>query len=255
MRHMKLGIAAGLVLTALAPAAASADTVKIGSTLSHPNTPSLCTNCVGVQHGASSGLSTFPFTSPANGIVTGWAVRTGDTGAVYGLRILRPGAGNFYASVGASVLAPAIISATDITYNFPTSLAIKKGDAIGVQTDAAHSLPQFTTTNNADVLNYAVNFPDNTSTTFTDIGGLHELLVQATVKFCNVPSLTGLKLADAQSKLAAADCAASVTKKKLKKTKKNKKKKGKVISQVLAPGTTGAPGTVVAIKVAKLKKR
>ena len=75
------------------------------------------------------------------------------------------------------------------------------------------------------------------------------------MKFCKVPDLKGLKLADAQSKLAAADCTSTVTKKKLKKSKKNRKKKGKVLSQSVPADTTSAPGTPVAIKVAKLKKQ
>src|SRR5688572_9115198 len=83
----------------MAPAA-SADSVNIGSTLSHPATPALCNGCIGVQHGASGGLSPLGFTSPADGIVTSWSVRTADTNVTYALRILRKVATTSYLSAG-----------------------------------------------------------------------------------------------------------------------------------------------------------
>ena len=89
-RLCSVAFAATLAATAASlPATASADTVQIGSTLNFPAVPALCTGCVAVQNGASAGLSTHPFKSPANGVVTSWSVRSGDTGAIYNLRILR----------------------------------------------------------------------------------------------------------------------------------------------------------------------
>jgi hypothetical protein len=41
--------------------------------------------------------------------------------------------------------------------------------------------------------------------------------VQATVSFCKVPDVNGIKTADAQSALSAAGCSSKVTTKKLKK--------------------------------------
>lgn len=245
-RAHRFALFAGLAVSAaLLPTAASADTVTIGSTLSHPNTPALCVNCVGVQAGASSGLSSFPFTSPANGLVTGWSVRTADTGAVYGLRVLHSNGGLSYTSTQASALAPAISSGSDATYHFTTSLPIQQGDAIGVSVDAAHNLPQFTTTNNSDVLEYAINFANGTTTSFTNIGGLHELLVQATVKFCNVPNVHKQKKVNAKTALTNADCGVKVKKKDTHK----KKFRGKVLKQKVPAGTTGAPGLVVPIVI------
>jgi hypothetical protein len=68
--------------------------------------------------------------------VTGWSVRTADTGAVYGLRVLHPNGGLSYASTQVSALAPAISSPSDATYHF-TTLPIQLGDAIGVSTTPA----------------------------------------------------------------------------------------------------------------------
>ena len=127
-----------LSAAALLPAAASADTVTIGSTLSHPNTPALCFGLRRRPGGrVERALELLPFTSPANGVVTGWSVRSGDTGAVYGLRVLHPNGGTSYTSTQASALAPAIGSATDATYHFDTSLPIQQGDAIGISTETA----------------------------------------------------------------------------------------------------------------------
>ena len=246
-RNGRNAFAAALALSAAAllPAAASADTVTIGSTLSHPSTPAVCSDCVGVQAGASSGLSSFPFTSHANGVVTGWSLRTGDAGAVYGLRVLHPNGGLSYTSTQASALAPPIASASDATYHFTTSLLIQQGDAIGLSVDAAHDLPQFTTTNSSDVLEYAPNFANGTTTSFINIGGLHELLLQATVKFCHVPNVHKQKKVNAKTALANADCGVKVKKKDTHK----KKFRGKVLKQKKAPGTTFPPGTVVPIVI------
>jgi hypothetical protein len=228
---------------------ASADTATIGSTLSHPNTPAVCMGCIGVQTGASSGLSTFPFISPANGVVTSWSVRSGDTGAIYGLRVLRPAGGSSYTSAGASALAPAITSASDVTYHFPTSVPIKQGDRIGVSVDATHSLPQFTTTNNQDVLEYAIDFADGTASPFTNIGGLHELLLQASIQFCNVPSLKRLKTKPAKQALRAHDCLPKVKRSRVKKPKFS----GRVLKQKTPAGTTAPPGAVVPIVIGTKK--
>ena len=141
-------------------------------------------------------------------------------------------------------MAP-IASSSDATYHFTTSLPIKQGDAIGVSVDATHNLPQFTTTSMQDVLEYAPTFPDGTTASFTNIGGLHELLLQATVKFCNVPNVHKLKKVLAKTALTNGDCGVRVKKKDT-----NKKKfRGKVLKQKVAVGTTGAPGLVVPIVI------
>ena len=121
-------------------------------------------------------------------------------------------------------------------FDYPASLPISKGDYIGDahRRGAVDDVPQHTTSGLPKNL-IANNFTGQPAD--GDGGALladeqHDLLLQATVKFCKVPDLKGLKLADAQSKLAAADCASTVTKKKLKKSKKNRKKKGKVLVPV-----------------------
>jgi hypothetical protein len=126
----------------------------------------------------------------------------------------------------------------------------------------------------ADVLEYAApSFPDGTTGTFTNIGGLHELLLQATIKFCNVPNVVGQAEAAATAAIASHDCASTVTKQtlRLKAIKKSfskaKKRKirssnavikgqnGQVLSQSIPAGTTSAsPGTPVGLNVGQVVK-
>ena len=241
---LNAGLASALMLSITA--AASANTATIGSALQHPNTPSICSDCVGVQLGQAGGSSPLPLTSPANGTVTSWAVRSGDVGAVYTLRILRPTGGNTFTSAGTST-APSVPGGTlDSILSHVASLPIKQGDAIGVALGpTATGLPQFTSNNQADVLGYSTSVPpDGTPVTFVPLGG-HELLLQATVQFCSVPNLHKLKKVTAKQLLAAADCGVKVKKK----VTNKKKFRGKVLKQKKPAGTTAAPGTVVPIVI------
>lgn len=254
------------VLIALAgllvlPATAGASTVKVGSALTATPVPGVSTNAFAVQQAQEGGALPFPLTSPSDGVVTSWSVRAAETNAVYTFRVLRPtGAPNGYTGVGSS-LAPATTTATDTVYTFATSLPIKKGDSIGVNVGpgGVGQLPQSQPPSLANVMAYGPLFADGSSnnTAATFALPMHELLVQATIKFCTVPDLKSAKTAAAQQLLAAADCTAGpVTKKNLKRTKKNKrKKKGKVLNQTLAPGTTVAPDVAVGFTVGKLKKK
>lgn len=134
-----------------------------------------------------------------------------------------------------------------------------QGEAIGITPggDSDAGIPQANTpalTGNVMAVSVG-GAPDGGTASFTPMEG-HELLLQATVQFCSVPALKGLKRAAAQQALATADCAlGNVKKKTLKRSKKTKKKKGKVLNQSLAPGSTAAPGTPVDLKIAGLRKK
>src|SRR6186997_2989214 len=136
-----------LCLAAIAlPPVASADTVKIGSTLGHAANPNgeLCSLCVGIQRAQAGGNSPLRLVSPATGVVTQWAVRTSDPGAIYNLRILRPINNSSYTGVGTSpnVVVPPLTTDSVLINN--ASLPIKQGDAIGVGAGAAgHDLPSW----------------------------------------------------------------------------------------------------------------
>jgi hypothetical protein len=245
---LPLVTAVAIAGTAALPAAAGADTVRIGSALQQPDTPSICTNCVGVQRARAAGAP-LPLTSPANGTVISWSVRSSEPGALHALRILRPAGGTSYTGAGTNA-APPVPTTLDSILNYVTSLPIKQGDAVGVQVTGGGGLPQFTSNNPADVLGYSTTvFADGSSAAFTELGG-HELLLQATIKFCNVPSVKGRKIGAAKQALTAADCTPKVKKKEARK----KKNRAKVLKQKKQPGTTAAPGTVVTILVGKKPK-
>lgn len=256
-------IAALTVTAALAGAvatapAASADTQVIGSALALPMSipGQVCTaNCLSFQQAQVGGTGPLPIVSPANGIVTEWAVRTGDPDAIYTLRILRPaGTNTFLGAGGSAPQAPVPPGTTDSVIRYPApSISIKQGDSIGIlQTGAPEGLPQ-NTTNGVAANVIANNFGglplDGATAPFMpDVQ--HELLLQATVKFCKVPNLKGKKAGAARKALAAADCAAKLSRKPTKKDKNV----GKVTKQKLKPGATAPPGTSVPIVVGKQAK-
>ena len=245
---ISLAVAVAIAGAATLPAAAGADTVRIGSALQQPGTPSTCDNCVGVQLAQAGGSSPLPLRSPANGVMTSWSVRTGDVGAVYTLRVLRPTGGNTFTAVSSNV-APAVPpGTTDAVLTHPVSLPIKLGDAAGVSINlSAVGLPVVLGGTAADVTGYSIGVPaDGASVDFTPLGS-HELLIQATVQFCNVPILKKLKTKPAKQALKAHDCQPKVKKSKTKKDKF----RGKVLKQKIPPGTTAAPGTVVPIVIGK----
>jgi PASTA domain len=248
-RLTAVALAAGLALAAASlPAAASADTAKIGSTLGHAEQPELCSvPCVAVQRTQSGGASSsLPVVSPANGVVTQWAVRTSEPGATYNLRILRPASNTTYKGAGTSPTVTVPGGTTDSVLINTVSLPIKQGDAIGVAIGGlATGLPSWPDNVQTDVVGYVPTVADGaTSNTFTDIPG-HELLVQATVSFCKVPDVHKQKKVNAKTALTNADCGVKVKKKETHK----KKFRGKVLKQKIAAGTTAAPGTIVAIVI------
>jgi hypothetical protein len=261
-RRLIIGFVSAMLVSSVGATSASAavESVKIGSALNLPmGLPGMvCTNCLSLQVSQVGGNGPLPLTSPANGLVTSWAVRTGDPGALYALKVLRPAGTNTYQGI-ASVLAPAPVPAgtTDSVLGYPARVAIKQGDAIGVVVSGGTGLPQNTTngvTTNVIANNFSAQPADGQTAAFIP-DQQHELLLQATVEFCRVPSLAGLLRAAAEQAVSNAGCAADATTKKLKRTKKNKKKKGKVLTQSPAANETVAPGTPVDLTVAGLKKK
>ena len=88
-------LSALIVATALgalaAPAAASADTVVMGSTLANDFEGGISTSpTVTAQLSYDPATSTNPVISPVNGVITGWKVKSADDGALYTLKVLRP---------------------------------------------------------------------------------------------------------------------------------------------------------------------
>jgi hypothetical protein len=257
-RTTKIALAAAIGGTCLFPAGASADTAIIGSslTLSYDGGISTSAGTVSIQQTQVGGLAPHPLTSPGNGIVTEWAVRTSDDDALYTLRIFRPAGTNTYIGAG-RIVAPTPVPAgtTDAVLRYPgNSQPISQGDHIGLLQGGTPDEGVAQNTTNGITANVFANVftgdpADGVPTTFLP-DQQHELLLQATVKFCKVPNLKRKKAKAAKQALIAADCAFKVKKKESRK----KKNRGKVLKQKLAPDSTAPPGTVVPIVVGKKPK-
>jgi hypothetical protein len=239
---------AGLMAAA---GAASANTATFGNDLSNTQTANTCLNlCTAVQQTVAGGSSSLPLTSPANGMVTEWAIRSTDN-VTYSFRILRPAGTNAYTGAGTSLGVDPNTTPNAIL-KYPVSMPIRQGDAIGIgpiSGDIDTGVPGYdtpTVTSNAWATNRAGQPLDGTTATFTPEAG-HVLLLQATVKFCAVPNLHRLKKVAAKQALAVADCGVRVKKKETHK----RKFRGKVLKQKVATGTTAAPGTVVPIVIGR----
>jgi PASTA domain len=243
------------LVSAAVPAAAGADSVKIGTSLQRPHDiNALCATagCVGVQRSIATGPERLPLTSPVGGRVTGWSVRSGNDGELYALRILRPTGGLGYTGAGTAFATSTVPTGPDTIVTSPTSLPIQAGDAIGLQLGPGSSgFPtQATMTGAGDAMAHSPSVPDGSNVTFLGPSEPYQLLLQATVAYCQVPNLVGLRVAVAIQQLTAHDCAAKV----VKKPKRKKKKRGKVLRQLTPPSTTGPPGTEVTLVVGKKPK-
>jgi hypothetical protein len=225
---------------------ALANTATIGSDLTAtPDSDPCLTPCIAVQQSQTGGSSPNPLTSPANGIVTQWAIRSTDN-VTYGFRILRPAVANAYTNVVTALgVDPGNVSNAVLTY--PVSLPISKGDAIGigpVAGDTDSGVPEHNTSDSNVIAYNLAGQADGATAGFTPTPG-HELLLQATVRFCAVPNVHKLKKVAAKQALAAADCGVKVKKRETHKGKF----RGKVLKQKTQAGLTFPPGTVVPIVI------
>lgn len=236
-------LAAGAV--AVAPAAAAADTVTLGSPLvsDYDGGVSTGTN-VSVQLSFDPTTSTNPVVSPANGTITDWKVKSADDGAVYTLKVLRPNGpvslvpttNTNFTSV-ASVQAPSPVpigtfagTPTGVIFDYPASLPISKGDYVGVLSvggGGAHGLPQ-AMANGLPQSEFANRFggqPADGSSADLLSDVQHELLLQATIEFTPPASTTGTGSTPAKKRCKKHKKKKSGAHSAKKKCKKHKKKK------------------------------
>ena len=155
----RIALATTLAVTAVgaASATAAADTVTMGSTLvSNYDGGMSSARVLSAQLSYDPATSPNPVISPANGVITGWKVKSADDGALYTLRVLRPNGpvslvpatnSNFTAvgSVAGSVRrsergpAPPTPRARSSTIRRP--LPISKGDYVGARRRRERSRP------------------------------------------------------------------------------------------------------------------
>ena len=255
-RQTRIGLFTGLLAAGAlwsSAAAALANTAAMGSALTETSDTNLCTApCLAVQQSQAGTSESLPLRSPANGVLVEWAIVSTDN-VTFALRILRPDGQDTYTDAG-TVLAPTPDpnphGPGPLILRYPASLKIERGDAIGIYAiggDSDAGVPQSNTPgtpSNVWATNDMGQPIDGGTATFTPEAG-HELLLQATVQFCSVPSLKGLKKVTAKQQLAASDCGVKVKKRPTSK----RKFRGKVLKQKVEPGTTAVPGRIVTIVI------
>src|SRR5512147_2616989 len=122
---VKLAQITGLVAASclVLVASASADVATIGSALTQTFNSNSCLDpCIAVQQSQVGGSSPYPLTSPANGIVTQWAIQSGDSGAIFSLRILRPVGLGKYEGAGTAMAPTADPGTPGTILTYPASL-------------------------------------------------------------------------------------------------------------------------------------
>jgi hypothetical protein len=140
----------------------------------------------------------------SDGTIISWKARL--QGGPFTLRIIRP-TGSGYVGVGTSAAyTPASFAASAA---IPTSLPIRNGEMIGIQT---------TTGNGYDAVGLAdlgagafgrawmPHLSDSVPQEGTPFAGSFEIALQATMRYCAIPDVRGIKLATARANLAAAYC-------------------------------------------------
>jgi hypothetical protein len=179
----RLGLAGAIVFVAMlvSPGSGSASTT-IGSNLTDGYATSLNCNAFVTGCTASSGLvlaagSRAPggLTSPINGVVVRWRLKSGVGPAPASLRILRPGNSTTRAGAGTSAQVTPADSAIS---TFDTRLPITAGDTIGVDSKS----PPTASLTGTDTRYWAPTIPDggaaSASSTFTNF----ELLLNADIE-------------------------------------------------------------------------
>src|SRR5262249_36425209 len=124
-----LGVAAA---AAILPAGAAADSATFGSTLQATQNTSLV-NTRAVQLATATPTQ---LVAPADGLITNWAVRSGDVGATYELAVIHhPVNGSLDGMVTAiDVAFPPVPDSRDSIrqYNAVSRVVVDKGDSIGL---------------------------------------------------------------------------------------------------------------------------
>ena len=94
-------------------------------------------------------------TAPADGRISSWSVRSGDTNAEHELRILRPGGGEAFTAAGTSAPQTVTDSQDKVRGPFAVDLPVKAGDRIGLYVIKGSGAPtDGTGVSSSETLNY-----------------------------------------------------------------------------------------------------
>ena len=242
---MLLGAAlAALSATALLASTAQASTVTIGSTLTATFTQTLFP----APTTASNYILPTPAntTSPTDGTVISW--RFIGTGGPFTPRILRATSGTSHTGAGTGQAQTPSAPPPAVSGPFTTSLPIKRGELFGINVPAAGTLGTATTPG-ATHLQWTPPLGDGVGGTPPTTSVTSEAAINATVRFCKVPTLKGLTSKAAGLALQQADCTVGTV------TKSQKRRPTKqVISQSVKANTSIADTAPVDYVVAPKKK-
>jgi len=175
-------VCAAVAVAAFVLAAPAEAVYTVGSNLNDPFSNTL--NCSGFATGctasfgltapaasvASSGLS-----SPANGVVVRWRIKSGAAPASTALRILRPGNSNTRAAVTTSEVQ---VPAASTTTTFDTRLPIAAGDQIGIDS----KFPPFASAASSEVRYWAPALVDGAAASGSSAFANSLLLVNADIE-------------------------------------------------------------------------
>ncbi len=246
MGRFRLGIgcvAAVVTLGTCASTGAEAATVTVGSPLTANFTGAIATTSLKVNTALPEPGATAA--SPVPGTIINWRVILGSTGNL-SLFVVKPATGGAYTpGLGSS----GVHTNSAGLQTFPSGLVVKAGDLIGIDPGGA-TVKEATPAPGATISEWALPFyygssrpPDNTYDN-------SELAYNATVEYCLVPKLKGMKLGAAKKALLNGGCRVGEV------TRPKKGKAKFVKSQGAAPGTALADQAVVDLKLrGKPKKK
>lgn len=228
---------------------AGAATVTVGS----PLTANFIATAMGGSGNVTFAQAVLPgakTTSPTDGTIVSWRNRT--LGGPFRLVVIRP-VGAQFTNVGTSApYQPANFAASPV---IPTSLAIKAGDMIGIETTTGNGFDAtgIATTAGASAIAWVPHLAAGPARGADPLAPNNEVALNAVVRYCAVPNLRGKKLAAAKSALAAADCTFGKAKKPKKKSKRKKAKFVKSLS--VAPGTSISNTAPIDLTLGKKPKK
>lgn len=241
-----LAVAVCAISLALASAAQAA-TVTVGNPVDYPwvddvfGGPLTVVTTKAVDTGA-------PATSPVDGTVVSWSVN--DAIGSYSIQILRGVPQHQFTDVAGSAAVPlnnpGVLNAPDQA----TSLPIQKGDFVGLVIPdngqlGAPPAPAGEHDGMFEAMTPGQTLPVDSP------ANPYAYSYRATVRYCVVPSVVGMKLGAARAALAAADCSVGA----IRPGKRKRKRRPRVKSQSAAPGASISDAAPIDLRVAKKHRR
>jgi hypothetical protein len=180
------------------------------------------------QLGVASGNT---YVVPFPGTITSWSFEDGATPvSQLKLKVFRPAGGNNYTITGE---AAAGSQAANTVNTYQSQIPVAAGDLIGYHRNAGTCLTD--TGNTADIIGIkGGDLAPGTVSAFST-SGTRQIPISATVRYCVVPNLLGLRLAPAMQALSAASCTLGTVRRP---KNKRKRRKAKFVRSVnVAAGT------------------